>query len=158
DPGGPHHDPRFRRRPLAQRRRAQVLSGREVHLVLAARREAGTIPCYLARHCYLEQRDGISSGSRAMEESKLAALAQWITGEGLAGPGDAEMMAGFCERGVAAGLPLASAVLFIDTLHPIHEGRAVRWSRATGKTEITDYGRTNEGEAAENWRATPFYR
>jgi adenylate cyclase len=68
------------------------------------------------------------------------------------------MMTGFCARAVAAGLPIASAVLFIDTLHPIHEGRAVRWSRATGKTEITDYGRTTQGEAAQSWRATPFYR
>jgi adenylate cyclase len=93
-----------------------------------------------------------------MEETQFAALAQWITGEGLAGSTEAEMMTGFCERAVAAGLPLASAVLFIDTLHPIHEGRACRWSRAAGKTEINDYGRTTEGEAAQNWRATPFYR
>ncbi len=93
-----------------------------------------------------------------MNETRLTELAQWITGEGLAGSTEAEMMSGFCERAVAAGLPLASAVLFIDTLHPIHEGRAARWSRATGRTEITDYGRTNEGEAAQSWRATPFYR
>ena len=93
-----------------------------------------------------------------MDEDKLSALAQWITGEGLAGSTEADMMTGFCERAVAAGLPLASAVLFIDTLHPIHEGRAARWSRATGKTEITDYGRTSDGEAAQNWRATPFFR
>ena len=93
-----------------------------------------------------------------MDETRFSELAQWITGEGLAGAGEAEMMTGFCERAVAAGLPLANGVLFIDTLHPIHEGRAVRWSRATGKTEITDYGRTNEGEAAQSWRSTPFYR
>ncbi len=93
-----------------------------------------------------------------MDETRLTELAQWITAEGLAGSTEAEMMTGFCERAVAAGLPIASAVLFIDTLHPIHEGRAARWSRATAKTEITDYGRTNEGENAQNWRATPFYR
>jgi adenylate cyclase len=93
-----------------------------------------------------------------MDETRFAELAQWITGEGLAGASEAEMMTGFCERAVAAGLPLASAVLFIDTLHPIHEGRALRWSRAAGKTEINDYGRTNEGEAAQSWRATPFFR
>lgn len=93
-----------------------------------------------------------------MEEAQLTALAQWITGEGLAGATETEMMSGFCQRAVAAGLPLAHAVLFIDTLHPIHEGRAVRWWRATGKTEVTDYGRTNEGDAAVSWRATPFFR
>ncbi len=91
-----------------------------------------------------------------MDETRLAELAQWITGEGLAGSNEADMMSGFCERAAAAGLPLASGVLFIDTLHPIHEGRAVRWWRG-GRTDVTDYGRTTEGEAAQSWRSTPFY-
>jgi adenylate cyclase len=94
-----------------------------------------------------------------MEETQFAALAQWITGVGLAGDSETSMMTGFCERAVAAGLPLASGIMIIDTLHPVHEGRAVRWFRAEEKqTELVEYGRTNEGEAAANWRASPFYR
>ena len=94
-----------------------------------------------------------------MEESKFAALAQWITGVGLAGDSETAMMTGFCERAVAAGLPVAHAIMIIDTLHPVHEGRAVRWYRAKEKeTELVEYGRTNEGEAAATWHASPFYR
>jgi adenylate cyclase len=55
--------------------------------------------------------------------------------------------------------PLASGLMIIDTLHPIHEGRAVRWFRAKEKeTELIEYGRTSEGEGAATWRASPFYR
>jgi adenylate cyclase len=94
-----------------------------------------------------------------MDEARLTELAEWITGEGLVGSTEAEMMTGFCERAIAAGLPLASGLMIIDTLHPVHEGRAVRWFRAEEKpTELVEYGRTTEGEAAANWRASPFYR
>jgi adenylate cyclase len=94
-----------------------------------------------------------------MDEARLAELAEWITAEGLVGSTEAEMMTGFCERAGAAGLPLAAAMMIIDTLHPIHEGRAVRWYQARDKeTEFVEYGRTTEGEAAATWRASPFYR
>ena len=65
---------------------------------------------------------------------------------------------GFCERLVAAGVPLAGGLVIIDTLHPIHEGHATRWRRDTPETTLTGYGRTSEGEAAENWRRSTFYR
>jgi adenylate cyclase len=93
-----------------------------------------------------------------MDDARLAELAEWITGEGLAGAAETAMMTGFCERAIAAGLPLATGLVIIDTLHPIHEGRAVRWNRAKETTELIEYGRTNEGEAAERWRASPFYK
>ena len=94
-----------------------------------------------------------------MDEARFAELAEWITREGLVGSTEAELMTGFCERAVAAGLPLATGLMIIDTLHPIHEGRAVRWYQAKDReTEFVEYGRTNEGEAAANWRASPFYR
>ena len=94
-----------------------------------------------------------------MDEARFAELAEWVTGEGLVGSTEAEMMTGFCERAVAAGLPLASGLMIFDTLHPIHEGRAVRWYQAKDReTEFIEYGRTTEGEAAASWRASPFYR
>src|SRR5260370_29859425 len=96
---------------------------------------------------------------RAMDEARFAELAEWITREGLVGSTEAELMPGFCERAVAAGLPLATGLMIIDTLHPIHECPAVRWYQAKDKeTEFVEYGRTNEGEAAADWRASPFYR
>ena len=68
------------------------------------------------------------------------------------------MLEGFCSRAAAAGLPLLRVILFIDTLHPIHEGRAFRWEREKPEATLTEYGRTSEGEAAERWRTSPFFR
>jgi adenylate cyclase len=68
------------------------------------------------------------------------------------------MLTGYCDRLVTAGIPLATAIIIVDTLHPIHEGRAVRWNRGKEETTITEYGRTNEGDAAASWRRSTFYR
>jgi adenylate cyclase len=88
------------------------------------------------------------------EESKLAA---WTTEAGLVGKSEIDMLTGFCERAAAAGVPLAGALVIIDTLHPIYEGHAVRWARGA-ETTVTAYGRTHEGIAAENWRRSTYYR
>jgi adenylate cyclase len=93
-----------------------------------------------------------------MDDLKLQDLATWITEAGLAGGSETEMLAGFCERAVAAGLPLGTLVVVLDTLHPTHEGHAVRWRRNEPETVFIEYGRTNQGEAAENWRRSTFYR
>jgi adenylate cyclase len=45
----------------------------------------------------------------------------------------------------------------IDTLHPLYEGHAMRWRRDQEETTRSEYGRTNEGEAAENYRRSTFY-
>jgi len=94
----------------------------------------------------------------SMTESDIAELATWIAEVGLKGKGETAMIAGFCERIVAMDLPLARAILFIDTLHPVHEGRAFRWDRETSGATLTEYGRSTEGEAAERWRASAFFR
>src|SRR5262249_31870343 len=86
----------------------------------------------------------------------VSALAAWITKVGLAGHSEIELLDGFCERATAAGLPLAFGLVLVDTLHPRHEGRAVRWYRGKGAT-IVDYGRTTRGEAAETWRRSILY-
>ena len=85
-------------------------------------------------------------------------LAEWVTQAGLIGRTERELMPGFCRRIVEAGVPLARAIVVLDTLHPIYEGRAFRWrADAPDAVEVLDYGRTNEGEAAELWRRSPFF-
>src|ERR1700683_4605347 len=91
--------------------------------------------------------------------SSLSAIADWVIAAGLAGESETAMLDGFCQRSAAAGLPIARAGVIIDTLHPVHEGRAFRWRREdSGAAEQVEYGPTNEGEAAVSWRASPFYR
>ncbi len=84
-------------------------------------------------------------------------LATWVTQAGLKGRAETILLTGFCERVVAAGIPLAKALLIVDTLHPIHEGRVFRWQLGSQESTLQEYGRTNEGEAAEAWRRSPFY-
>jgi adenylate cyclase len=86
-----------------------------------------------------------------------AALNTWLTEQTLAGVDEAEIVGGFCERLVQADMPLARAVVLVDTLHPNFEGRAFRWNRATARAEVLEYGRTNEGANAEVWRRSPLY-
>jgi adenylate cyclase len=93
-----------------------------------------------------------------MDEAIFTALSAWVTEAGLIGRTESEVMAGFCQRVVEAGIPLARALVILDTLHPIYEGRAFRWrADAPQSVEAVDYGRTNEGEAAENWRRSAFF-
>ena len=85
-------------------------------------------------------------------------LASWVTEAGLIGRSESELMAGFCRRLVEAGVPLARALVILDTLHPIYEGRAFLWRSDRPETgEVREYGRTTEGEAAENWRRSVFF-
>jgi adenylate cyclase len=99
-----------------------------------------------------------------MNEASFNALAAWLTQAGLAGTSETDIVSGFCDRCVADGLPLGRAQLFIDTLHPVHEGRLFRWGLGPNEPPLLEYGRTSPAalaasgadpkdvEAAERWR------
>jgi adenylate cyclase len=93
-----------------------------------------------------------------MDEIAFNELAGWVTEAGLIGRGESELMAGFCRRVAEARVPLARALVILDTLHPIYEGRVFRWRPDTpDEVEMVDYGRSDEGELAEIWRRSAFY-
>jgi len=93
-----------------------------------------------------------------MEAAAFNALSAWVAEAGLIGRSEGELVAGFCRRVTEAGVPLARALVILDTLHPIYEGRALLWRSDMPETgEVREYGRTNEGEAAENWRRSVFF-
>src|SRR4029077_10729698 len=108
--------------------------------------------------------------SRVMNEAFFTELSAWLTQAGLAGTSETDIVSGLCDRCVAAGLPLARTQVFIDALHPVHEGRLFRWGFGRGEPSLLDYGRTSpdalaasssdplDTEAAERWRRSPFYR
>ncbi len=91
-----------------------------------------------------------------MDDDQFSELSTWITKAGLEGQSESAILAGFCEREVARGLPLARALVLIDTLHPNYEGRAFRWTRAQGETTLTEYGRSDED--LNRWQRSPFHR
>jgi adenylate cyclase len=90
-----------------------------------------------------------------MNDAQFAELATWITESGLAGQSETATLAGFCERNIAVGVPLARALVLIDTLHPIYEGRAFRWTREQKETTLSEYGRSDDDLG--RWQRSPFY-
>src|ERR1700716_414061 len=93
-----------------------------------------------------------------MQLTSRLALMNWLTGQGLTGLPENELLRGFCERCRAEGLELSRGLVIIDTLHPIYEGRAFRWSdRASNESDVLEYGSTAEGDAAKNWRRSVFF-
>jgi adenylate cyclase len=93
-----------------------------------------------------------------MDDAQFAELAAWIAGAGLAGESETAMVTGFCTRANALGLPLGRVGVFIDTLHPIYEGRLFSWQAADGTTTLREYGSSRDGEGLERWQRSPFYR
>jgi adenylate cyclase len=103
-----------------------------------------------------------------MNEGFFAELSAWLAQAGLAGTPETEIISAFCDRCVAAGIPLARAHVAIDTLHPVHEGSLFRWGYSPNEASVHQYGRTSlegvdapgpvslDAQATEVWRRSPF--
>jgi adenylate cyclase len=104
-----------------------------------------------------------------MDEKLLSELPPWLTEAGLAGAPETEIVTRFCDQCVAAGIPLGRAHVFIDTLHPVHEGRLFRWGYGPEEPMMHEYGRTSfegsdatgavslDAQATEVWERSPFH-
>jgi adenylate cyclase len=93
-----------------------------------------------------------------MELAPRLHLMNWLTSQGLTGAHENDLVRGFCERCRAGGLDLSRGLVFIDTLHPIFEGRGFRWNDTeTNESDTFEYGSTSEGDAAKNWRRSTFF-
>ncbi len=70
-----------------------------------------------------------------------------------------ELLRLFCEKCGAAGLPVNRVLMFMETLHPVHEGRIFRWRNDGVEDDgaVRDYGPSNQGEAAAAWQRSPFF-
>ena len=85
-------------------------------------------------------------------------LINWLVSQGLTGAPENDLIRGFCERCRAGGLDVSRGLVFIDTLHPIFEGRGFRWNDIeTNEADAFEYGSTSTGDAAQNWRRSTFY-
>jgi adenylate cyclase len=103
-----------------------------------------------------------------MNEKHFSELSAWLTQLGLAGAPETDIVCGFCDRCVAIGIPLGRALVFIDTLHPVHEGSLFRWGFGPYEASVHEYGRTGlEGldgsdsvsldvQATDSWRRSSF--
>jgi adenylate cyclase len=84
-------------------------------------------------------------------------LMNWVVSQGLTGLPEKDLVRGFCERCRAGGLDLSRGMVFIDMLHPILEGHGFRWNDTDiEESDTFEYGSTEEGAPAENWRRSTF--
>jgi adenylate cyclase len=103
-----------------------------------------------------------------MDQEFFTTTTAWLTGAGVAGTSEADIVSGFCRRCLDGGLPLGRCIVFIDTLHPVHEGRLYQWDHNAAELRLLEYGRTDpavleasgssDNEAVDRWRRSPFYR
>ena len=93
-----------------------------------------------------------------MDYARFVPLIEWIAAAGLSGRRELALLQGFCERMVEADVPLTRAVIGVDTLHPVLEGRVFQWERdAAGPTE-SEYGRLDPDSSEDKWLQSPFHR
>ncbi|ATU95016.1 adenylate/guanylate cyclase domain-containing protein [Phyllobacterium zundukense] len=93
-----------------------------------------------------------------MKDADIVEIEAWLDTQGLCGASETDLINGFCARCVGAGIRLERANAFVDTLHPIYEGRVFLWRRE-GELEkpIIEYGSSQWGESAENWQNSTFF-
>ena len=102
--------------------------------------------------------------SLGMNGRLFADLSAWLMQAGLAGTAETDIFSVFCDRCVAAGIPLGRAHSFIDTLDPVYEGRLFRWGYSPGESGVVEYGRTTlgkldaSGSASLDEQATNIWR
>jgi adenylate cyclase len=95
---------------------------------------------------------------RDMNNADIDRISDWIIRRGLEGAPESDLLRAFCDKCGAVGLPVDRALMFIDTLHPVHEGRIFFWRNDGAEEEaVRDYGRSDRGEAAQSWQRSPFY-
>ena len=93
-----------------------------------------------------------------MDPTSRLNLMNWVVSQGLTGMAENDLLAGFCARCCAEGLDLSRGLVFIDTLHPIFEGRGFRWNDTeTNESGSFEYGSSSEGQLAQKWRRSIFH-
>ena len=97
-------------------------------------------------------------------------MSAWLTQAGLAGTAETEILSRFCERCVAAGLPLARAQLSSTRFIPstraacfngvlVQRGFSARlWPHEPGSAGRVRLGSRRDFVAVERWQRSPFYR
>ena len=74
-------------------------------------------------------------------------IARWIVSIGLDGSSQSDLVAGYCDRLIEAGVPLWRASIGSDTLHPLIVAQGHRWLPGEGvREELFPRASTPEGE------------
>jgi len=94
-----------------------------------------------------------------MTDTDLHRVASRVIARSLDGASETDLLNEFCARCRDVGVDLSRAMLLVDTLHPVYEGRAFRWRNDdVEESAVIEYGSTSSGTGAEAWQRSPFYQ
>ena len=83
--------------------------------------------------------------------TSAAGIQEWALAAGLEGLSQAELVTGYCERLVAAGLPVWRASVGADTLHPLIDAQGHRWIAGEG-LRVEFFPRLTLRDENDEWR------
>ena len=83
-------------------------------------------------------------------------IVTWTVSAGLDGLEQGELVARYCERLLAAGVPLWRASVGADTLHPLIAAQGHRWLAGEGVRE-EHFRRARNPEGETEWRVSPWF-
>lgn len=90
-----------------------------------------------------------------MDDATRLEITNWLMARGLAGAGETDIVAGVCDRLVAAGVPLHRVALAHRTLHPATAGHEVEWWRDGAAAQKIPWAHGDYDEAQLTGR--PFW-
>lgn len=76
----------------------------------------------------------------SMKTKQIAELTAWLMQAGLEGMPEIDLLAGFCVRCAASGVPVERASAVIEALHPMYERRAFRWDSNQAIERLSEFG------------------
>jgi adenylate cyclase len=103
----------------------------------------------------------------SIDNDQITTLIAWLAEAGLSDVPEADIVNGFCQRAINAGIPIGRSHVFIDTLHPVHEGHVFRFGHDPSEPLSKAYGRTTaeslsagvaDASASQSWRASAFFK
>jgi adenylate cyclase len=97
----------------------------------------------------------MADGPWAVVATHCDPIVGWLAEQGLLGVRADRLMKGYCDRLVAAGVPLLRVFVGVETLHPLYEGYSYVWKRGAPALETETYFRS--AETSPDYFASPFH-
>ena len=104
-----------------------------------------------------EMTPDLSNGSedRCMTADDVTSISAWLLKEGLRGATQTALLQGFCEKLVAAGVPLQQAHAGQRAVHPVYGAVGFDWRRESGRATREVFARVSGPYAS--WLDSPFH-
>jgi adenylate cyclase len=92
-----------------------------------------------------------------MKDNRVAELTTWLMQSGIERMPETDLLAGFCVRCAASGVPVERTSAVIEALHPTYERRAFRWDANHAIESLSEFRLVTGGSLAMNWERTACF-